>query len=222
MKKRQIKVCGLTTPDNIERIAALDVDMLGFIFYPPSPRCILGKTSPLQMVMLGAGKKKVGVFVNETLAKVCDTANLYRLDMVQLHGQESPEYCQLLRIKFGILKAFPIASAADFEATKTYEGVCDYFLFDTKGPSHGGNGFAFDWTVLEAYTGNTPFLLSGGIAPDDVEKIEALKHPKLEGVDLNSRFETSPGVKDPNLLTPFIQQLALANSHPGTTINASL
>ena len=196
MKKLLVKVCGLTEPSNIQAISDLGVDMLGFIFYPPSPRYVVGKATGKEIAALGANQKKVGVFVNETIANMTAIAAEYGLEALQLHGQESPETCLALKPNFTVLKAFPIAEAADFDLTKSYEGTCDYFLFDTKGPSHGGNGFAFDWSILEAYGGNTPFLLSGGISPEDGEKINQINHPKMAGVDLNSRFEMQPGVKD--------------------------
>ena len=203
MKKLIVKVCGLTEPANIEAIRALGVDMLGFIFYPLSPRYVLGKMPPNSMAGIAAGPQKVGVFVNETVGQILTTANACGLDALQLHGQETPEHCNGLRPNFKVIKAFSIAGVDDFEQTNAYEDACDYFLFDTKGPSHGGNGFAFNWDILDAYTGRTPFLLSGGIAPGDAEKINALQHPKLAGIDLNSRFESSPGVKDVALLAEF-------------------
>lgn len=207
MKRLLIKVCGLTEPANIQAISALGVDMLGFIFYPPSPRTVEGRTTPTEIAAMPVATKKTGVFVNETVAKMLAIATEYGLDKMQLHGQESPETCRTLRSRFQILKAFPIATQADFEQTKAYEGACDYYVFDTKGPSHGGNGFAFDWSILDAYTGDTPFLLSGGISVDDADKIKGLKHPKLAGLDLNSRFETSAGVKNVLLVEQFLEAL---------------
>lgn len=209
MKKLLVKVCGLTEPANILAISALGVDILGFIFYPPSPRNVAGKMSQKAITSMNLAQKKTGVFVNETMNKMVATAEEYGLNCLQLHGQETPEMCQGLRPDFTILKAFPVAAATDFEATKNYAGACDYFLFDTKGPSHGGNGFAFDWRMLDAYSGDTPFFLSGGISPDDAVKIKQLNHPKLAGIDLNSRFEISPGLKDVALLEGFLQQTTI-------------
>ncbi len=202
MKKLLLKVCGLREPDNIQAVSELGVDMLGFIFYPPSPRYV-GTTG----AGVGAGQKKVGVFVNESPEKMRALAGENALDALQLHGQETPENCLALRSHFSIIKAFPIAEAADFEQTKNYEGTCDFFLFDTKGPSHGGNGFAFDWDILDAYKGSTPFLLSGGISPDDALKINAIEHPMLAGLDLNSRFEISPGLKNLKTLSAFLNEI---------------
>ena len=143
MKKLLIKVCGLTDPANIRAISDLGVDMLGFIFYPASPRNVEGKTPPAAIAALGVGQKKVGVFVNDTLAKMYKAADEYGLECLQLHGQETPEICHRLRATFPVLKAFPIATRADFEQTKDYEGACDYYLFDTKGPKSRWQWFCF-------------------------------------------------------------------------------
>lgn len=202
-----IKVCGMTRPDNLEQVGSLGIDMVGFIFYPPSPRHVNGHLPPKTLSQAAAGKRKVGVFVNEKPGKIIETAHLYGLDAIQLHGDELPEDCDLLRPAYQVIKAFPIAGAGDFEATLAYEGVCDFFLFDTKGAKHGGNGTAFDWNLLKAYQGATPFLLSGGISADDALKIREIRHEKLAGVDLNSRFEDAPGVKNVALLKQFIANL---------------
>ena len=160
MKNLLLKVCGLRDPANIQAVSDLGADMLGFIFYPPSPRYLAGKMTPAEMGTLGKGQQRVGVFVNESMDNMITAAAAYGLHALQLHGQEAPEICFSLRARFSIIKAFSIMDAADFGQTNSYEGACDYFLFDTKGPSHGGNGFAFDWKILDAYTGATPFLLS--------------------------------------------------------------
>ena len=151
-------------------------------------------------------KKRVGVFVDEDMEQVKRMVHEYALDIIQLHGHESPDYCQQLR-EWKVIKAFNIATPSDLESTKPYEGIADYFLFDTKGKSVGGNGEKFDWSVLNNYEGKTPFLLSGGIGPDDAERINAFHHPQLVGIDLNSGFETSPTMKDPALLRTFLSQI---------------
>ena len=145
--------------------------------------------------------------MNETAEKIRSKANTYNLDCLQLHGQESPEFCHSFRPGFKVLKAFPIAEASDFEACNNYEGACDYFLFDTKGPKHGGNGISFNWGILDHYSGETPFFLSGGISAGDAAKIKSVNHEKLAGLDLNSRFETAPGLKNVALLQAFINQI---------------
>lgn len=203
----KIKVCGMTQPENIREVSALPIDMLGFIFYPPSPRSVNGHFPPGALTGAAVGKQKAGVFVNETPGRIIETAHVFGLDTLQLHGAETPEECAMLRPAYQVIKAFPIAEAADFEATSDYEGACDFFLFDTKGPRHGGNGVAFDWNLLEAYQGNTPFILSGGISVDDALKIKQIRHEMFYGVDLNSRFEVAPGVKNIELLNQFIKAI---------------
>ena len=168
---------------------------MGFIFWPHSKRFAseLPEYMPIHT-------KRVGVFVDEDIEQVKRIADDYALDLIQLHGHESPDYCQQLR-EWEIIKAFNIATPSDLESTKPYEGIADYFLFDTKGKSVGGNGEKFDWNVLNHYNGDTPFLLSGGIGPDDAERIKALfaldgfPIDKCIGIDLNSGFETAPAMK---------------------------
>ena len=175
--------------------------MMGFIFWPKSKRYV--SEYPVDMPIYC---KRVGVFVDEDIEKVKRTADKYALDIIQLHGSESPEYAQQLH-EWEVIKAFNIATADDLEATKPFEGIADYFLFDTKAQLPGGTGQQFDWSVLAAYTGDTPFLLSGGIGPDDAERVRTFYHPKCIGIDLNSRFEVSPALKDVNKLKSFLKQL---------------
>jgi phosphoribosylanthranilate isomerase len=202
-----IKICGMKYPENIRAVAALQPDFMGFIFYPKSPRY----AEPLDIATLNAlpkSIKKIGVFVNEDLEDILTIATKYNLDGVQLHGTELVEMCKELRkAKFIVIKAFPVAEAYNFKVTKAYEGTCDYFLFDTKTDAYGGSGVKFNWGMLDEYVGETPFLLSGGIAADDAEAILKIKHPKLAGVDLNSKFEVKPGEKNVTLLRDFIDQL---------------
>ena len=204
-----IKVCGMREAENIREIEALGIDWMGLIFWPKSSRYVSEMPDYLPQDV-----KRVGVFVDEDLDTVKKKADDYALDLIQLHGSESPDYVRALKtpssinpLTSSIIKAFNIATADDFEQTKDYEGLVDYFLFDTKGPSVGGNGVQFDWDVLKDYHGKTPFLLSGGIGPDDAERIQAFHHPQCIGIDLNSRFELSPGLKDINKLKTFIQAL---------------
>ena len=204
-----IKVCGMREAENIREVEALGIDWMGLIFWPKSSRYVSEMPDYLPQDV-----KRVGVFVNEDLDTVKKKADDYALDLIQLHGSESPDYVRALKtpssinpLTSSIIKAFNIATAGDFEQTKDYEGLVDYFLFDTKGPSVGGNGVQFDWDVLKDYHGKTPFLLSGGIGPDDAERIHAFHHPQCIGIDLNSRFELSPGLKDINKLKTFIQAL---------------
>ncbi len=196
-----IKVCGMRQAQNIRDVEALGIDMMGFIFWPHSSRFVSQKPD-----YLPSNCKRVGVFVDEDLTAVRRHIEEYQLDMVQLHGHESPQYASQLG-GVTVVKAFNIATADDFRQTEAYEGICQLFLFDTKGRSVGGNGEQFDWTVLSSYRGTTPFLLSGGIGPDDAEKVRQLCHPMLAGIDLNSRFELSPALKDSEALRAFIAAL---------------
>ena len=198
----------MRNPDNIRQVDTLQsVNWMGFICGPHSKR--FASEFPEYMPI---HTKRVGVFVDEDIEQVKRIADDYALDLIQLHGHESPDYCQQLR-EWEIIKAFNIATPSDLESTKPYEGIADYFLFDTKGKSVGGNGEKFDWNVLNHYNGDTPFLLSGGIGPDDAERIKALfaldgfPIDKCIGIDLNSGFETAPAMKDTALLRSFLSQL---------------
>ena len=207
MNSRMIKVCGMREADNIRQVEALGIDWLGFIFWPKSSRFVHERPA-----YLPASAKRVGVFVDADIEVVRETAAAYCLDIIQLHGKESPSYIKQLRSLCSdhvavIIKAFNIATPEDLKQTEPYEGITDYFLFDTKAKMVGGNGTQFDWTVLNDYQGNTPFILSGGIGPDDAEKVKAFHHPMLAGIDLNSRFETVPAHKDVNLLRTFIETI---------------
>jgi len=206
-----IKICGMKQPSNIAEVAALQPDLMGFIFYPKSPRY----AEPLDIDRLSALPKsirKIGVFVNETLENILTTVYKYQLDGVQLHGTENVTDCKALRdAGLLVIKAFSIADATNFKVTPTYEGACDYFLFDTKTEAYGGSGRKFDWSVLEAYRGKTPFLLSGGIAADDAEAVQAIEHPQFAGIDLNSKFETSSGLKNVELLNDFLKEIRTPN-----------
>lgn len=200
-----VKVCGMREAENIREVEALGIDLMGFIFWPKSSRYVSERPA-----YLPTNCKRVGVFVDEDIETVKRIADDYALDYIQLHGHESPEYCAQLR-GFKLIKAFNIATTEDFKQTEPYTGIVDYFLFDTKGKSVGGNGEKFDWSVLSAYDDNTPFLLSGGIGPDDAEVLTSHSSPltskKCVGIDLNSRFEIAPGLKDINKLKEFINAL---------------
>lgn len=201
--------------NNIRQVEKLGVDMIGFIFWPHSSRYVGERPDYLPTEC-----KRVGVFVDATTDDILQHIADYRLDVIQLHGHETPEYVRSLKNQLStinnqlsVIKAFNIAMAEDFEQTNPYEDLVDYFLFDTKGPMVGGNGQKFDWGVLDDYTGSTPFLLSGGIGPDDAERLSLLVaqpsslHPLCFGIDLNSRFETLPGMKDVQSLRNFLKKL---------------
>lgn len=207
-----IKVCGMRDAENIRDVEALGIDWLGLIFWSKSGRYVSERPD-----YLPHNARRVGVFVDETPEKIVSISRLYDLDFIQLHGHESITDINRLRqiianqdastIPPQLIKAFSIATAEDLAQVSAYEGVVDYFLFDTKGPSVGGNGTQFDWQVLAHYHGQTPFLLSGGIGPEDAERIRAFHHPQCIGIDLNSRFELSPGMKDVQKLKTFLEKV---------------
>lgn len=212
-----IKVCGMRDPRNIEQVASLGVNWLGFIFYPQSPRYIhssllCASLSDLPLFILHSSFQKVGVFVNATFEQMLETVDAYKLDYLQLHGNESPELCFALQ-KRGIkqIKAISVSSVEDLKQTQDYEGYIDYFLFDTKCENYGGSGKQFDWSILSAYKGKTPFLLSGGLNPDSVESIRNFSHPRFAGIDLNSGFEIEPALKDIEKLATFLSELNIHN-----------
>lgn len=198
-------------PRNIREVATTGIDWMGFIFYARSPRFI-GNESDEETARIKAIRESslrtVGVFVNASSEYMQEMAQKYTLDYLQLHGNESPEACyELQKRGYAVIKAFSIASEEDLAATVSYEGRVDYFLFDTKCNNYGGSGKQFDWSVLAAYTGQTPFLLSGGIHPESVEAIRNFRHPCFAGIDLNSGFETEPGVKNAGQLKTFIEKI---------------
>lgn len=203
-----IKVCGMTETENIRHIEQLGVDMIGFIFYPKSPRCLCEMPGYLPI-----RAKRVGVFVNESKENILMYTDRFGLNYIQLHGNESPEYCRSL-LNAGnlrIIKAFSIAGPNDLPAISAYSSLCDYYLFDTKSPKYGGSGKQFDWNLLHRYNGSTPFLLSGGINSYSANAIKEFHHPRFAGVDINSRFETSPGMKDVERIRMFLYELRKSN-----------
>jgi phosphoribosylanthranilate isomerase len=201
-----VKVCGMREAENIRAVEALGVDWMGFIFWEHSSRCVSQRPT-----YLPEKAKRVGVFVDAPLDVVCQHVEAFGLDMVQLHGSESPAFLHGLRKALAgdvlIVKAFSIATRDDLLQTSLYEGLADFFLFDTKAQPVGGNGRKFDWSVLAHYDGSTPFLLSCGIGPDDASRLSAFSHPRLAGIDLNSRFEVSPAQKNVELLKQFLYDI---------------
>ena len=199
------KVCGMNFPDNVAAVDALGVDLLGFVFYPNSPRCVA--TPPEKLPPTRA--KRVGVFVDQDEDEILSAVGRYGLDGVQLHGAESPDFCRRLRGSLPpgtlLVKAVGVASSEDLTTALAYEEVADCLLFDTRCATHGGSGRRFDWSLLSRYRGNLPFLLSGGLGPGDEERVRSFRHPRCLGVDLNSRFELSPGVKDVAALARFLR-----------------
>lgn len=234
-----IKVCGMRDPENIRAVAALGIDLMGFIFYPQSPRYVQMISSQAGIIpdysverlkearssktseagsAKPSGPRKVGVFVDDMPQNIVTRVYNYHLDYVQLHGSERPVMIENLRRTLdpdirpgvGIIKALSIKEKDDVKQWRDYQGVADMLLFDTQCPSRGGSGEQFDWSVLDAYDGDIPFLLSGGIGPEDVRRVLDFRHPMCVGIDLNSRFETEPGLKDVSALKTFIEALRSA------------
>jgi phosphoribosylanthranilate isomerase len=212
-----IKVCGMRDADNIRDISALGVDMIGLIFYPPSPRYVQQFSSGAGIIPdyapdMGKTPLRVGVFVDDMPQNIVTRVYNYKLDYIQLHGNEPRETLENLRAtidpdikpKIKIIKAISVSSAEDIKKYKEYVGAADLFLFDTKCKTVGGSGEQFDWQVLQAYEGDVPFLLSGGIGPDDAERVKNFHHPKCIGIDLNSKFEIEPALKDVEKLKQFL------------------
>lgn len=209
-----IKVCGMRDPDNICQIDKLGcVDWMGFIFYSPSSRNVEQVPSYLPRHC-----KRVGVFVNAAPEDILRRQREFGFDLIQLHGDETPDYCQALRPRLSegtqLIKMIQIASPQDLERTEAYEGIVDYFLFETKCKGYGGSGKQFDWNILQGYQGHTPFLLTGGIGPQDAEKVQAFLTSCLSpltskciGIDLNSGFEIAPALKDDKLINEFIKKI---------------
>lgn len=203
--------------DNIRDISALGVDMIGLIFYPPSPRYVQQFSSGAGIIPdyapdMGKTPLRVGVFVDDMPQNIVTRVYNYKLDYIQLHGNEPRETLENLRATIDpdikpnikIIKAISVSSAEDIKKYKEYVGAADLFLFDTKCKTVGGSGEQFDWQVLQAYDGDVPFLLSGGIGPDDAERVRNFHHPKCIGIDLNSKFEIEPALKDVEKLKKFL------------------
>ena len=198
-------------PDNIRQIDELGcVDWMGFIFCPPSSRNVEHAPDDLPQHC-----KRVGVFVNATPEDIQRRQEEFGFDLIQLHGDETPDECLALRslLKEGtkLIKMIQVESVQELEKTKQYEGKVDYFLFETKCKGYGGSGKQFDWDILQHYKGQTPFLLTGGIGPDDAERIKALNSQlstlNCIGIDLNSKFEIAPALKDSKQIKEFIKQI---------------
>lgn len=206
-----IKVCGITQLKQLQQLDGLNIDFAGFIFHKDSPRYAEGKITKEELQSTDFDIKKVGVFVDAEMIDILDAIDNYGLDVVQLHGNETPEMCQDLSEEVEVIKAFSIGDGkVDIdELVADYDDVCDYYLFDTasKDGTKGGTGKKFDWKVISKAKIEKPFFLSGGISIDDAETIKKIKHPDFYGIDINSRFEKEPGVKDMAMVLQFMQAL---------------
>ena len=207
-----IKVCGITQFKQLQQLEALNIDYAGLIFYKDSPRYMGGKITGRQIKDADFDIKKVGVFVDPGYSELLDAIDEYGLDIVQLHGNETPEMCEELSAEVEVIKAFRIPGDKSIdidELVADYDAVCDYYLFDTAGlkENFGGTGQQFDWGVLKKAKIEKPFFLSGGIGPDDAAKVKAFSHPDFFAIDVNSKFELSPGLKDMAAVLKFLQAL---------------
>ena len=200
----KIKVCGLREIENINALDEVQIHMVGLNFYHKSKRFI----DHSQAYLLSNYRKhpKVGVFVNARIQYLYDMVKIYGLEYVQLHGNESPEYVEAAMKAVKVIKVFSIQTKDDFDRVNQFK-KCDLFLFDTKTPGFGGSGKTFDWSLLSHYKGDIKFFLAGGIGINSLEQINKLNHPALHGLDINSRFETKPGLKDVELIVKFLKQL---------------
>ncbi|HZD84192.1 MAG TPA: phosphoribosylanthranilate isomerase [Candidatus Angelobacter sp.] len=203
-KKLKIKICGMREFSNISSISMLKPDFMGFIFYRNSPRFV-GEN----FIAPNLGKiSKVGVFVNASEEEILRKSFENRIKKVQLHGDESPNFCEKISRKgLKIIKAFQIKDSFSFEKVKAYTDICPYFLFDTNTPNFGGSGKKFLWSKLSEYKEPTPFFLSGGISADDCSPILSISHSKLFCIDMNSRFEEKPAIKNKILFKSFIKKI---------------
>ena len=204
----KIKVCGVNDLRQLKDLNDLNTDYIGMIFYPASPRSILSNLKGEEIKNLNLTAKKVGVFVNESVEEILRQVNEFGLDVVQLHGDETPVFCNHVSDHVTLIKAFRVGETQTEidRMVKEFEDVCDYYLFD-KGSMgvYGGTGQKFDWNVLKDAEINKPFFLSGGIEPEDLEALGNFHHPHLYGIDINSRFELSPGIKDMKKIKEFLQ-----------------
>ncbi|WP_167343182.1 phosphoribosylanthranilate isomerase [Nonlabens sp. SY33080] len=208
-----IKVCGMREPKNIEALQQLDIDFMGIIKYPKSKRFV-DQDQSLDIQQLKMNKGTVGVYVNASMQEILNDIIPLQLDVVQLHGDEDPAFAKaLLELDLKIFKAFQISTDYDFDNLRNWESLAAehpgkfFFLFDTATKHYGGSGKKFNWSILENYKGNVPFILSGGIGPNDATNLKNLNHEMLLGVDLNSQFEISPGEKNIETIKQFIKEL---------------
>ena len=207
-----IKVCGITEIKQLNQLDGLDIEFAGLIFYKDSSRYMKDKITGKELREADWDLKKVGVFVNAGYDEILAIIEEYELDVIQLHGDETPGFCKKLANEVELIRAFRINAGNEHtidEMVQPYDDACDYYLFDTAGPreSFGGTGIQFDWNKLNDCRIEKPFFLSGGIGPDDVGRLDAFRHPDFFAVDINSKFEKSPGVKDMAKLLKFIKGL---------------
>lgn len=205
-----IKVCGITSKKQLLQLEGLNIAYAGFIFHEASPRYAGDKMANEDLIGMDLDLKKIGVFVDKEYEDIMEMVEKFELDMVQLHGSESPELCAELSEDTEVIKAFKIDSSTKSldKLVAAYDEVCDYYLFDTATKeSIGGTGKKFDWQIFKTAKIEKPFFLSGGITPADATLIKSFKHPDFYGIDINSQFEKEPGVKDMGLILGFLKDM---------------
>lgn len=201
----EIKVCGMRNPENVRQLCQLPISYIGFIFHPQSSRFVGEDFDVAVTRSVPKGIKKVGVFVDATPEYVLSKVDKYDLECVQFHGKENPAFCEFMKNELiTTIKAFGVDDTFDFRQILPYRNACDYILFDTKSPVHGGTGNKFNWDVLRAYIYDMPVFLSGGISVDDVDAIKKLEWLNIKAVDINSKFETQPAMKDIEAVKKFV------------------
>lgn len=206
----KVKVCGITRLDQLQQLQDIGVDYAGMIFFEGSRRYVGDALHGEQDAIRQLAIRRVGVFVNTELEVIQNAITDYGLTAVQLHGDETDEFCLELMDKVKVIKVFRIGGEVAIDSlTEPFLAACHYFLFDTDTSSYGGSGKQFDWSLLQEAAIGKPFFLSGGIGPEDVEKVKAFQHPYFYAVDVNSRFETEPGVKDIDKVKQFINELGV-------------
>ena len=211
MRDMKLKVCGLNNPGNILEINALNPDFIGFIFYKKSKRYIADILDDGMLTKIPESVKKVGVFVNSPMDEVIESFHRYKLDYVQLHGDEGQEFCARLFLRqMPVIKVFKLDTWFNFRQLEAYIPFCSFFLFDKAGELPGGNGKKFSWDILKGYNYKLPFFLSGGIGPDDIEQILEVDNEMLYAIDINSKFELAPGMKDVKKVNMFMNKLKIA------------
>jgi len=204
-----IKVCGIKTEENILFLSKSSIDMVGLNFYQPSIRYVPEEFDPEFFDILPSHIKRVGVFVNERHDNILRLSKKFKLDYAQLHGDENSEFCKKLSEWIPIIKVFRIDDGFEFSSINAF-AIATYFLFDTQTKNYGGSGKKFDWNKLKDYRGKIPFLLSGGIGPDSQEQLVKINHSQFVGIDINSKFESEPGIKDKSLILPFLESMRIS------------
>ena len=206
----KLKICGLNNTTNLKEILALEPDFIGLNFYPDSIRFVNEEVK----VESPENVKRVGVFVNEGIKRIIDYSHEYHLSYIQLHGEESPEFCEALQLHdLKIIKVFRVNKGFTFNEVEPFVEKSEYFLFDAAGESYGGNGVIFNWEILKDYPFDTPYFLAGGLSPENVDQVFQIEFPKLYALDVNSGYEAAPGIKDVDKVKGLIKKMKAHDSN---------